>query len=114
MARTQTEINEDIATVAEDLVVNTFVVGSAVVGDCALQVSEGSAATTVTIMRHPIIDNLGRDAPADGSAKWVPVQAPAAVDAAAGALINFAVNGACWIKFKADKVCKSYLTFRKP
>jgi hypothetical protein len=115
MARVRTEINEDYATVAEDLVINTYVGGSLVAGNAVLQVSQGAAATTVTIQRCPITDNNGQTAPLDNDPNWVNIQAPGAVDASnGGSLIQIANNAACWIKYKADKVCKSYLSFRKP
>jgi hypothetical protein len=115
MARTRTDLNEDYGTLAEDLVVNTYNAGILVAGNATLQVSQGAAATTVTIQRCPVTDNNGRAAPADNDPNWVNTQAPAAVDASAGgSLIQIVNNGACWIKYKADKVCKSYLSFRRP
>lgn len=115
MPRVRTEINEDYATVFDVTVVNTYVVGVLLAGNAVLQVSQGQAATTVTIQRCPVTDNNGQTPPADNDPNWTNVQAPAAVDASlGGSLINLTITGACWVKYKTDKICNGYLQFRKP
>lgn len=100
-------------SVTEALGVNAFGEATLVAGACRLQVYGGAAATTITIQRHPVLDNLGRAAPANNDPQWVNVQAPAAVDASGNVLIDF-TEPCGFIQIKADKVCTYTLTATDP
>jgi hypothetical protein len=85
-------------------------------GPCRLKLWGGSAATTVTIKRHPVLDNNGQNAPAFNDNHWVNAIAPVAGQDLSGtndAVIDFAEPMA-WVYVQADKVCTYALTGTDP
>lgn len=112
MVSTTTKIGEDEATHAEALAANTNSTPHTVQGDAILQLTQGSAATVVTVQRHPATENNLRTPPAENSPDWVTITAPT-VDAAVGAVVRFDEPGVAWYRYRASLACQSFLSARE-
>lgn len=70
-------------------------------GDVAVQITQGTDASALTVQRHPITDNNPKaDAPLEASADWAPDPSSTDVAGAAGQVIRFSEPGAAWYRFK--------------
>jgi hypothetical protein len=114
MAATRTAIGETKATYMEALLANVWSTPHLTQDASAIQLTQGAAATTVKLQRHPVVDNTGRVAPDVASPDWVDAQADVVVDAAAGALIEFTEPVVAWYRFRPSLAATTYFSTDEP
>lgn len=106
---------KDKSTATEAVGAGGFSTPIALMGDASVQLTQGSAATVVTVQRHPPIANTLRTPPGTLSADWAPYTSDViTVDASAGAVVLFSEVGVAWYRVKVSLACQVSVSGQMP